>query len=82
MVECHVYDTLDQHKLDFEALSRISITKIFRILYCSCCQQLDGSSCSPLVIAIARDLPYGLNPQIAKCNVNAICEHLMDCFTQ
>ena len=38
MVECHVYDTLGQHELDFEALSHIAITKNLRISYCSCCR--------------------------------------------
>ena len=69
MVDCHVYDTLGQHELDFEALSYIGFMKNLRISYCSYYQQLDCSSYGLLLVAIATDLMHGLNPEIARYNV-------------
>ena len=77
IVVCHVYNTLNQHELNFEFLSHVGIIKNLRISYCPYCQQLNSSSCRLLVVAIAMDLMYGFNLKTTCYNVDAICHQIV-----
>ena len=81
-VDCHVYDILGYNELDFNTLSHIGITKNLRISNCPCFQQLDGSSCGLLVVAIATDLAFALNPKNASYKVDVLRQHMVDCFSK
>ena len=81
-VDCHVYDTLGYNELDFNTLSHIGITKNLRISNRPCFQQLDGSSCGPLVVAMATDLAFALNPENASYKIDVLRQHMVDCFSK
>ena len=80
--DCHVYDTMGYHELDFNALSLIGITKNLRISNRPCFQQPNGSSCGSLVVAIATDLVFSLNLENASYKVDMHCQHIVDHFSK
>ena len=61
------------HELDFNVLSHIGNTKNLMISNHPCFQQSDGSSCGPLLVAIATDLAFSLNLDIASYKVDVLC---------
>ena len=73
---------MDYNELDFNTLSHIGISKNLRISNRPCFQQLDGSSCGPLVVAIAPDLAFALNPENASYKVDVLRQHMVDCFSK
>ena len=78
--DCHVYDTMGYHELGFNALSHISITENLRISNRPCFQQSNGSSCGLLVVAIATDLAFALNPETTSYKVDVLHQHMVNCF--
>ena len=76
----YIYDTLEIHELDFEILQHIGIPKSIKITYHSYMTQLDGSLCSPLVVALAIDIAYQLNLGLFVYNVRALHLHMLNWF--
>jgi hypothetical protein len=66
--------------LDFELLQNIGISPIIRIQQRHPYQQEDGFSCDPLVVAMATDISYQLNPEESIYNMVEIRKHLWNCY--
>ena len=78
--QCYVYDTLGFHDLDFGLIPNIGISPNIRIQQCHPYQQEDGFSCGPLVVAMATNIAYQLNPEKSVYNMVEIRKHLWNCF--
>ena len=74
--QCFIYDTLGFHDLDFGLLQSIGISLDIKIQQRHPYQQEDEFSCGPLVVAMATNIAYQINPKVSIKSMLEICKHL------
>ena len=78
--QCYVYDSLGSHELDFNLLENIGILWDISVTRKFVHQQINGSSCGPLSIAMAIDVAHHIDPEDSLYDMKQLCKHLHTCF--
>lgn len=78
--ECHVYDTLGKHDIDFKVFEGFGIPQNIEYKYIHVQQQPDLSSCGLYVIALAVDIAYSNNFENANYDMAQMRAHLYSCI--
>ena len=78
--QCYVYNSLGSHELDFNLLGNIGIPWDISVTRKFVHQQIDGSSCGPLVIAMATDVAHHIDLEDSLYDMKQLCKHLHTCF--